>query len=146
MNVRESISFLLIQICKAHRSTAEENLNCIGMHAGQEMFLMQLWEQNGQTQSQLAEKLGVQLPTVNKMLSRMETTGLVERRTDPDDNRVSRVYLTAAGNTLRDQVFGAWATLDEQTMRNFTLEERLLLRRLLLQVYQNLTEAAPKEE
>lgn len=140
MAFRDTISFLLAQICKAHRSQAETNLNCIGMHAGQEMFLMQLWAEDGQTQSQLAERLGVQLPTVNKMLGRLEVVGLVERRADPDDQRVSRVYLSAQGNALQGDVMGAWVALEERTLLNLTTDERILLRRLLMQVHANLTE------
>ncbi len=139
IHVEQSLSFLLIQICKAHRSTAEQNLNCIGLHAGQEMFMMQLWEEDGQTQSQLAERLGVQPPTVNKMLSRMEASGLVTRRMDAEDNRVSRVYLTEASQQKQREVEEAWAQLEQRTLANLTLDERVVLRRLLLQVHANLT-------
>jgi MarR family transcriptional regulator, organic hydroperoxide resistance regulator len=139
IHVEQSLSFLLIQICKAHRSTAEQNLNCIGLHAGQEMFMMQLWEEDGQTQSQLAERLGVQPPTVNKMLSRMEASGLVMRRMDAEDNRVSRVYLTEASREKQREVEEAWAQLEQRTLANLTLDERVVLRRLLLQVHANLT-------
>lgn len=138
--IEQSVSFLLAQVCKAHRGCAEENLNCVGLHAGQEMFLMQLWEREGQTQSELAEKLGVQLPTVNKMLSRMETANLVRRAADADDQRVSRVYLTDESRKLREEVDRSWAALEARTVANLTPDERVLLRRLLLQVHANLTD------
>jgi DNA-binding MarR family transcriptional regulator len=89
------------------------------------------------TQSQLVEHLR---PTGDgqQMLSRMERAGLVERRGDPDDNRVTRVYLTAHSRNLRQAVEQVWAELEERTVANLSLEERLLLRRLLLQVQKNL--------
>jgi DNA-binding MarR family transcriptional regulator len=99
---------------------------------------MQLWQQDGLTQSQLAETLCVQPPTIHKMLSRMEASGLVRRETDAEDSRVSRVYLTAEARKLRDSVDQVWATSEAQTLRNLTTEERVLLRRLLLQVLSNL--------
>jgi DNA-binding MarR family transcriptional regulator len=136
--IPETISWLIVQVCKAHRAQAQSNLADIGLHPGQEMFLMQLWQQDGLTQSQLAETLCVQPPTIHKMLSRMEASGLVRRETDAEDSRVSRVYLTAEARKLRDSVDQVWATSEAQTLRNLTTEERVLLRRLLLQVLSNL--------
>ncbi len=140
MTIRESISYLIAQIGKAHRSRAEAHLSCSGVHVGQEMLLMLLWEQDGQTQSQLAEKMDVQLPTLSKMLRRMESNGLVEKREDAADSRVSRVFLTAASRQLQQELTQVWQLLEEQTLANLTTDERILLRRLLLQVHTNLTE------
>jgi len=72
----------------------------------------------------------------------MEKTGLVERRQDTEDQRVSRVYLTDAGRNIRDAVERVWHELEEQTFAGFSLEERVLLRRLLLQVRENLIREA----
>jgi MarR family transcriptional regulator, organic hydroperoxide resistance regulator len=85
--IEETLSYTLAQICKAHRTWADEVLAEVGLHVGQEMFLTQLWKQDGQAQSEMAANMCVQPPTVNKMLSRMENAGLVERRTDAEDNR-----------------------------------------------------------
>lgn len=102
---------------------------------------MHLWEAEGQTQTQLAEKMGVQPPTVNKMLARMEASGWVQRRADTEDNRISRVYLTEKGQALRADIDAAWQQLEARTTAQLTLDERVLLRRLLLQVLANLGEA-----
>jgi DNA-binding MarR family transcriptional regulator len=140
--IPETISYLIVQLCKAHRGLAEDLLSGLHLHAGQEIFLLHLWEQDGQTQSQLAENMCVQPPTVNKMLSRLEAAGLVERRPDPEDNRVSRVYLTAQSRALEQEVEAMWNKLEERTLANLSLEERLLLRRLLMQVHQNLAQGS----
>jgi DNA-binding MarR family transcriptional regulator len=136
--VPESISFLLGQICRTHRTLANDALTEIGLYAGQEMFLHNLWEQDGQTQSQLVEHLCVQPATISKMLDRMEKTGLVVRRADAEDNRVSRVFLTEQGRNLEHAVCGVWDQLEARLIAGLSTEERILLRRLLLQVYENL--------
>ena len=136
----DTISFLLAYVCKAHRARAEALLNDVGLHTGQELFLTNLWEQDGQTQTELVEKMCVQPATISKMLTRMQETGLVERRPDPDDNRVSRVYLTARSRQLQEEVEVVWQQLEEQTVKNFSLEERVLLRRLLMQIHENLSD------
>lgn len=136
---QQTINYLIMQICKLQRNCAEDSLNQVGLHVGQEMFLMCLWEQDGMTQSQLAEKMSVQLPTVNKMLSRMEVSDLVLRKTDTHDSRISRVYLTDKSRALQHQVCNTWADVEERAVANMTVEERIILRRLLLQVQSNLS-------
>lgn len=135
-----TISFLLGMICKANRDVAEHELLGVGLHAGQDRLLRCLWEGDGLTQVELAQKMGVQPPTVNKMLSRLEAAELVERQLDPDDNRFSRVYLTEQGRHVQRAVEGAFSRLEERVVANLSLEERVLLKRLLLQVYENLKE------
>lgn len=138
--IHETIGFLLAQICKAHRGRTDETLADIGLHVGQEKCLWHLWQEDGLMQSELAENMCVQPPTVNKMLSRMESAGLVERRVDMEDNRVSRVYLTEQSRDMQQRVEEALQRVEDKTLTNLTLDEQILLRRLLMQVYKNLSE------
>jgi DNA-binding MarR family transcriptional regulator len=129
---------LLNQICRLKRSQMNEALTAVGLYAGQEMFLCHLWREDGLTQSQLVERMCVQPPTVSKMLVRMEKAGLVTRRDDPEDSRVSRVYLTEQGCACEQAICGIWQNQEQRLNAGLSLEERVLLRRLLLQVRENL--------
>lgn len=135
----ESINFLLRMICQAQRSQMGDALAEIGVYAGQEMFLCHLWRQEGLTQSQLVERMCVQPPTVFKMLDRLEKAGLVERRPDPENSRLSRIYLTELGNARQRDVNAIWRDMEQRLTLGLNIEERIVLRRLLLQVYQNLS-------
>jgi DNA-binding MarR family transcriptional regulator len=137
--IPETLGYLLVQVCRAHRGRAQELLGAIDLHPGQEMLLLRLWPGDGLPQSQLAAEMCVQPATITKMLDRLERSGLVERRADIEDQRVSRVYLTAAGQAMQAPVEAVWQALEAQSVAQLTLEERLLLRRLLLQVLNNLT-------
>ena len=137
--IPETISYLLAQVCKAHRGKGQELLSELDLHLGQEMLLIRLWPGDGLTQSELADDLCISPATITKTLDRMSKAGLVERRTDSEDQRVSRVYLTNEGKLLQEPVEGVWHELEAQCLANLTLEEQILLRRLLLQVYENLT-------
>ena len=137
--IQDYIGFQLLQIHKAHRQRAEAGLNKLGVHTGQEMILLQLWIEEGIPQSQLAACMEVEPPTATKMLQRMERAGLIERRTDPEDARVSRVYLTERGRALEQPVLDVWKHLEAQTVSGLSLTEQTLLRRLLLQVSTNLS-------
>ncbi len=137
--IQETVGFALAQVCKAHRNRVDAALSSLGLHVGQEMILLQLWAEDGLTQSQLVERLCVEPPTVTKMLQRMERDGVIERRPDPDDARVSRVYLTERGQALQQPIACCWARVEECSTIGLTTEERLLLRRLLLHVRNNLS-------
>ena len=134
----ESINFLLRMICQAQRSQMSEALVEIGVYAGQEMFLWHLWQEEGLTQSQLVERMCVQPPTVSKMLDRLEKAGLVERRPDAENSHLSRVYLTELGKVRQRDVRGIWTTMEQRLTQGLSIEERIVLRRLLLQVHENL--------
>ena len=134
------VGFQLVQICRAHRNRADAELNELGLHVGQEWILFELWRKEGQTHSQLAEQMCLEPPTITKMLQRMEGAGLVERRQDSEDARVSRVYLTDRGRGLEKDVVKVWQQLEDHTVRGLNETEQLLLRRLLIQVNDNLSQ------
>lgn len=138
--IEDYIGYLLIKVMKAHRGTAEADLNSAGLYAGQEMVLFHLYAQDGLTGTQLAEALGVEPPTVTRMIQRMESNNLVEKRQDAEDARVSRIYLTDKGRSLQQSVSDIWKTLETRLLKNLTTTEQALLRRLLMQLHENLTD------
>jgi DNA-binding MarR family transcriptional regulator len=137
--IQDYLGYQLLQVHKAHRARAEAALNKLGLHAGQEMLLFRLWIEEGIPQSQLAASMGVEPPTATKMLQRMEHTGLIERRPDPEDARISRVYLTERGRALEQSVLEVWKQLEAQTVVGLSATEQALLHRLLMQVSANLS-------
>ena len=129
---------LLVQICRAHRNLVSTALDTLGVHAGQDYALYQLAVREGSAQSELAEALCVDPSTVTKMLVRLERDGLIVRRSDIQDGRVSRVYLTERGTALVQPVVDIWNRTEARLEAGLGDAERLLLRRLLLQVLENL--------
>lgn len=137
----ETIGHLLTQINKAQRALMASQLSSLGLHPGQESLLCQIWQQDGLTQGELAERLGVQPATVSKMLSRMDSAGLISGCRDAADGRITRLHLTDAGQSLHQPIQDTWNDVEKRMLTGFTLEERVLLRRLLMQVLDNLTQA-----
>ncbi len=137
--LKDSVGYMLAHACKHHRQRAEELLSEIGLHTGQEMLLCGLWENEGITQTELANYVMIQPATVTNMLQRLEREGFVERRPDVEDQRVSRVYTTEKGRDVEERVLEKWGQLEQESFSGLTVEERVLLRRLLLQVYRSLS-------
>lgn len=135
----EALDFLLGQVCRLHYIRAQELLETLGVYRGQPPVLHILHEQEGLTQSELAARLQLTPATVTKMLQRLEKAGFVQRQTDAEDQRVSRVYLTDAGRAIQADVAAALGRLAQETFSDFTIEERVVLRRLMLQMRDNLS-------
>jgi DNA-binding MarR family transcriptional regulator len=134
----EELGRLLWRVIKLHRSRAHAVLDQLGLYRGQNFVLEVLWEQEGLMQSELAERTLVQPATITTSLQRMEAAGLVERRPDPRDQRVIRVYLTEDGRALAEPVRAAWRQLEQRTFAGFTPEEREELRWYLDRIIENL--------
>jgi len=136
--IKEKTGFTLAKVCKAHRANVGALLAEYGLHVGQEMVLVELWEDDGLRGGELAARLGVEPPTVTKMLRRLEGCGLVERHQDPSDARSLRVYLTDMGRALEEPVGRCWAQVEEITLAGLNETERRSFRDLLIRVRKNL--------
>jgi DNA-binding MarR family transcriptional regulator len=140
-NETESMEYLLGQVCKLHHARAHALLETLGLYRGQPRLLRALYEGEGITHGDLADRLRVTPATITKMIQRMEKAGFVERHADPADQRVSRVYLTRAGHAIREAVDRALGTLEGEALAGLIEGERLQLYALLLRVRDNLAHA-----
>jgi DNA-binding MarR family transcriptional regulator len=140
----ESIDFLIAQVGRMHHKRARALLESLGLYQGQPRLLFALWHKEGQTQSELADRLRVRPATMTKMLQRMEEAGFVERRRDREDQRVWRVYLSEAGREVQAQVHQVWERLEAEALAGFSEEELIVLRRFLTQIRDNLRLVVPR--
>ncbi|MDQ3925418.1 MAG: MarR family transcriptional regulator [Actinomycetota bacterium] len=136
--IEETSGYLLAKVCRAHRGNVGALLSGVGLHVGQEMVLLELWKEDGLKGGELADRLGVEPPTVTRMLRRMESCGLVERRPAPADARSFRVHLTGKGRTLEEPVARIWEEAEAKTLQGLSPEETLILRQLLARLRKNL--------
>ena len=116
---------------------AEVRCQKIGLHTAQELVIFRLLDEDGLSQSRLAARLGVEIGTVAKTVHRMEKEGLLIRRQDAEDARISRVYLTEKGRRLGEPALHIWKDLDVCLVQGMSQAEQLLFRRLLVQAAAN---------
>ncbi len=139
--IRDSVGFQLIHAGKRHRNYFTEALEALGLQGGEELVLAQLSETDGISQSELADALIVEPPTITALVKRLESDGFVNRRQDPDDARAQQVFLTDRGRELIEPIETCWSQGEEALCAGFTTEERLLFRRMLMEVRENLGES-----
>jgi DNA-binding MarR family transcriptional regulator len=71
------------------------------------------------------------LTTMVRTIDRMTRDGLVTRVPDPDDGRLTRIYLTERGRSLRDELIPKAIAVNAATLGRLTPAEGRTLRRLL---------------
>ncbi|MFE5321952.1 MarR family winged helix-turn-helix transcriptional regulator [Paenibacillus sp. NPDC056579] len=137
-NHSNALTHLMKHVLKLYRHNVDRLIQEYDVFPGQPPLLLRLSDKDGQMQKELANSMHIQPATLTVMITRMEKAGLVERKPDAEDQRVSRVYLTEKGRFAAGKVKEALRTIEEQCFRNFSPEEKLLFRRLLLQMHQDL--------
>lgn len=116
-------------------------LAAYNLHAGQELFLQQVLCRGTMTMNELAENLEVTGATVTRMAERLEKNGFLTREKCCNDQRVVKVNLTEKGEEATTHIIDVtWNKLEEQIVKNMNTEERMLLKRLLMQVLENIEE------
>jgi MarR family transcriptional regulator for hemolysin len=101
-------------------------------------LLLNLAENQGCLQSQLADGVLKDFPNVTKMLDGLQKQGLAERRPDPDDRRRHAVYLTQAGEDLVDRLLPEIVEQKEEIFAGLNRAELEELVKSLKKVEQNL--------
>jgi|SRR5689334_22961239 MarR family transcriptional regulator, transcriptional regulator for hemolysin len=97
-------AFILNDVARLLRTYADQKARKIGMTRAQWAVLVRLDRTQGLKQCELADILDVQPITLTRQLDRLCRNGLIERRPDPADRRVKRLYLTPAARPLLDRL------------------------------------------
>jgi len=88
----------------------------------------------GIDQAGLAARLSIDRNNVGLILTELEERGLVERRVDPADQRARRLYLTAKGEKLYQQLQPWNTAANERILAPLSPRQRELLLDLLVRV------------
>lgn len=138
-NHRKTVTYRLVQASKAYRQRSASILAELDLHPGQDQILKALADEDGQTMGALALALSVQPPTITKMVVRLSSQGMVERRPSPDDGRSSKVFLTEKGSQLIGDLDVRLKSMDQDALKGFEGKERKRLRKALIQLEHNLS-------
>lgn len=90
--------FLIHDVSRLRRIVVDRSLKPLGITRSQWWVLAFLSRRDGMTQSALATDLDLTRVAIGNLLDRLENAGFVERRSDPNDRRSRRVYLTRPGS------------------------------------------------
>src|SRR6201999_4332054 len=116
---RREFAFLISDVARLLRTHADQRARQFGMTRAQWAVLARLESNEGLKQSELAEMLDLQPITLTRLVDRLCASGLIERRADPGDRRVKRLYLTAAARPLMDRLADLGGDMMETVLDGF---------------------------
>ncbi|SER42273.1 DNA-binding transcriptional regulator, MarR family [Faunimonas pinastri] len=134
----ETAISLLLRVAKSHRSKRASALASRALHPGQDSVLLLLDGQDGCTMGDVAVSLGVQPPTVTKLVGRLIAAGLVRRHGVAGDQRKAAVFLTESGRQEVDAIQKIWVAIAETALNGIPLDHQDALRDALTRMDCNL--------
>ena len=137
-DIFSSFGFLLLRIVKAHRGLLRHSMQRLGLHRGQPPVMFALQEKDGMANSELAEFLEITPATLTNKIKRMERAGLVIRQRDPQDARISRVYMTEKGRGIMDNLRENLMAMEAVLLKGFSDEEIESIKSQLMRVFENI--------
>lgn len=127
----DCLIFLLAKAYQHAHGRFRRVLEPYGLTNIQHVVLEGLWLEQGQTSAELGKLLVLDKATLSGVLTRLHKAGWIEKRPDPDDRRVIRVYTTEKAESFREELIALRHEANEELLQRFSLEERVLLKRLL---------------
>ncbi|TDW89928.1 DNA-binding MarR family transcriptional regulator [Kribbella pratensis] len=125
---------------KLLRAAADAAVQRHGLRLGQDHLLAALWAEDGRTPGEIAAAVNVTTPAVTKLATRLAESGLLERRPDPRDNRLVRLWLTPAGRALQAPIEAERQRLEDRITATLTKTERAQLMKALAKINQVLVD------
>jgi MarR family transcriptional regulator, transcriptional regulator for hemolysin len=104
LDLKKQLITQLVESSRLLRNYIDHRAKGRGTTRAQWIVLFRLREQEGLSQVDLADVLELQPISLVRLLDRLVEHGLVERRHDPRDRRANRLFLTAAGRQLANDL------------------------------------------
>jgi DNA-binding MarR family transcriptional regulator len=104
LDLKRQLIAQLVESSRLLRNYIDHRAKVRGSTRAQWIVLFRLRQQEGLSQVDLADVLELQPISLVRLLDRLVEHGLVERRHDPKDRRANRLFLTASGRRLVDDL------------------------------------------
>lgn len=122
---------------KAHQSftrVLETRLRAHSITVSTWFFLRALWVEDGKSQKELSNELGLTQATTVSAVDNMEQRGFVKRKRDKQDRRKTNIFLTPEGRALKDKLTPYASEINTIATRSLSDDEAKQLNAWLLLV------------
>lgn len=132
--VEERLGRTLGITAKLVREDFDQTLRAVGSSFPAYLLLRHASQSPAVSQRELADKLGIEAPTLVRHIDRLARDGLVERVPHVRDRRVSHVHLTDAGRAHLDRIEEVAGRMNAELAGLFTASELAALTRFLARI------------
>jgi MarR family transcriptional regulator for hemolysin len=100
------LGLILFGTARAWRTRLDQRLRPLGLSQGKWRTLIHLSQGGNElTQKELAERMGIEGPTMAGLLDRLQGDGWIERRGSAADRRCKTVHLQRRSKAVLDKIF-----------------------------------------
>jgi DNA-binding MarR family transcriptional regulator len=118
LDLKRQLVAQLVESSRLLRNYIDHRAKARGSTRAQWIVLFRLRQQEGLSQVDLADVLELQPISLVRLLDRLVEHGLLERRHDPKDRRANRLFLTASGRQLVDDLDGLRDAIATDVLRD----------------------------
>jgi MarR family transcriptional regulator for hemolysin len=105
------------------RTALDRRLRPLGYSRSRWMALLHISRNDGISHRELAERLGIEAPTLVRLIDRMEGEGLLKRRASETDRRVKHLHLSATGRKEVERIWASAAELRHELLSGLSQAE-----------------------
>ncbi|MDR3429250.1 MULTISPECIES: MarR family winged helix-turn-helix transcriptional regulator [Silvimonas] len=141
--LRLALTSSLLQVGRHWRQVSHDVVTVYGISAACAtplLFIGRLGE--GVRQVVLADYVGIESPSLVRLLDQMSKAGLIRREVDPVDRRANTLWFTEQGRALSDKIEEALITLRAEVLSDISREDLLAT----LRVFNAIETAAAQSE
>lgn len=134
------VQLLLAQVGHMYKWYVGNQMKDTQLKPGQAGILVILQMTGPMSQRELADRIHITPPSVNVAIQKLEKAGYVRKEQDEKDQRMTRIHLTESGEEIIENMHDIISRTEATILKNMSTEEKILVRRLLLQMSDNLRE------
>ena len=138
--LEDSASYLIYRVGRLSRFQTSQFFKEVGVDITPEQWvlLLRLFEKDGQSQGELADKNFHDYPNITRMVDALENRMLAERTPDPGDRRKFLIHLTQEGRGLVEKFLPRVVEMKKKNFMGLAKEDRNFLMSLLRKIESNL--------
>ena len=140
-NTDEYIGVVISDVARLLRTEFDRRVRRLGITRAQWLVLTRLHRHPGASLSELAEMMEVEKATAGRMIDRLVANGWVARRTQRDDRRVKRVFLTPEAERVHKRIWRVAEATVEDALTGLSAQESRQLMALLQRIKKTLVSA-----
>jgi len=133
-NYENCVIFLLAKAYQKAHGYFKRRLQTYGLTPIQHLILECLWDEEGLAVREIGSRLVLDGATLSGVLDRMSDAAWVVKKTDPEDKRITRINLGRRARKLKPRLMKERKAANKAILVELSLEEKILLKRLLRDV------------
>jgi len=135
---KESLGRLIYETAQHIKNFAEKILKPHGLTLEQFHLLKNMSDDAGMSQRELGDLVNKSPANITRILDRLESKALIQRRSSPNDRRATEVQLTRKGQDLVREVFGMFESFSANLTTGIPQNEQEIARSVLRKLGANL--------